>query len=150
MRFQSKKDKKSDHTFLPLLGFTTTSLYLDSSNKTNNSQVLQSFGFVKEKDEEEGFIPPHRVHKSWCRVHKDFLNCTCKLANASGPAKQFVRIECTLAHVTPIVDLATEAQEMGLTDLAIDILECMGPQKFLEPRKRVSWIGLSRLTCIRP
>ena len=130
------------HTYLPLLDFTSKSLCITGSkNLSTKNEYYQ----------DDDFISPQLRHRSWCHSRKN-KSCNCRANKMSGASKQVVRIglilipgndidrrcflECTTNHLMPIVDLVAEVQMLGMTDLACDVLECLSSQRSLPRRVR--------------
>ncbi|KAJ3373953.1 hypothetical protein HDU91_000009 [Kappamyces sp. JEL0680] len=137
------------HKFLPILDFTTKSLYVRphcySSKTSTFRDALELYGIktnTQALNRDKPVVSPHLVHKTWCRI--SLGKCTCRLASRSGPATQLVRIgrppafylECIKNKVEPVLDLALRSQDVGAADLTIDIFACLESQKDVSSSNR--------------
>lgn len=127
--------QKSNHTFLPILDFTSNSIYIHCARdiKTQNDYYGLDL-LVNQKIPK--FVPPHQIHQYWCGLNqKRKRRCNCRHQINFGASKQLVRIDCTAEHLGPIVDLVAEAQYLKKIDLALDVLDGLSPQRQIPGRK---------------
>jgi hypothetical protein len=75
-----------------------------------------------------------QTHARWCSVHQG--KCNCHLHNHWKPASMRVRVECTRAHLKPILEMASQFQSHGGSEITNDILDCIEPQSDIEIRDR--------------
>ena len=85
--------KKSNHIFLPILDFTSNSLYINASRDlpSKSRDCFEFYGFDQLDDNNpRHYRSPHKIHRSWCGTKKARL-CNCR-PEANLGNKALVRI----------------------------------------------------------